>query len=73
MKKYDLKNMKVNDVTPLRARRMFDAIKEKLYIDYVGMKMVCRLRIIGLKIRGGSLFGVCFVTYINWISKFLRW
>lgn len=29
MKKYEIKNMKVNDVTPLRARRMFEAIKNK--------------------------------------------
>lgn len=29
MKKYEIKNMKVNDVTPLRARRMFETIKNK--------------------------------------------
>lgn len=39
IKKYDVKNLKINNVTPLRAKKMYSAISSKLVSAYLGILM----------------------------------
>lgn len=57
--------MKVNDVTPLRARRMFNAIKNKYMFHEIDMKTEWQLRAIGSRIKDEFLYGFCCVICIN--------
>lgn len=62
LKKYDVKNLKINNVTPLRAKKMYSAIIPKYFRIQIDISKESQLISIGSRMKGDSLFGVLFAT-----------
>ena len=70
LKKYDVKNLKINNVTPLRAKKIYGTILPKYwYLKPDTRRALPRIKV-GYKTSEDCSFGVLFATSSNTSSRF---